>query len=138
VTCRGSTEPRVSWYRPELWAAFKEIRMSEGFVWFQNHSTNANESKAFYEKLLGWRPSDGPPGMTMFGGAKGPFAGLGAAAGEVSGWLPYVQVDDVDAATKQAVKLGAKVVSPKAKGPAGDFSVVRDPGGAAIALWQKA
>lgn len=112
--------------------------MSEGFVWFHNHSQSAHESKAFYEKLLGWQPSDGPPGTTMFGGAKGPFAGLGAADGEVSGWLPYVQVDDVDAATKKAVKLGAKVVSPKAKGPAGDFSVVRDPGGAAIALWQKA
>lgn len=112
--------------------------MSEGFVWFHNHSTNSNDSKTFYEKLLGWQASDGPPGMIMFGGAKGPFAGLGAAADEVSGWLPYVQVEDVDAATKKAVELGAKVVSARAKGPAGDFSVVRYSGGAAIALWQKA
>jgi predicted enzyme related to lactoylglutathione lyase len=114
------------------------MRMSEGFVWFHNHSTNSNDSKTFYETLVGWQASDGPAGMTLFGGAKGPFAGLGTATDDVSGWLPYVQVDDVDAATKKAVKLGAKLVSPKAKGPAGDFSVVRDPGGAAIALWQKA
>lgn len=112
--------------------------MSEGFVWFHNHSTNSNDAKSFYEKLLGWKPSDGPPGMTLFGGSKGPFAALGAVQSEVTGWLPYVQVDDVDAATQKAVKLGAKLVSPKAKGPAGDFSVVRDPGGATLALWQKA
>jgi predicted enzyme related to lactoylglutathione lyase len=112
--------------------------MSECFVWFHNHSHNSSDSKGFYEKLLGWQPSDGPPGMTLFAGAKGPFAGLGAADGDVTGWLPYVQVDDVDAATTKAVKLGAKLMRPKTKGPAGDFSVVRDPGGAALALWQKA
>ena len=112
--------------------------MTEGFVWFHNHSANLNDSKRFYEQLLGWQASDGPPGMTMFGGTKGPFAALGASGDELSGWLPYVQVEDVDVATKKAVELGAKVVSPKAKGPAGDFAVVRDPGGATLALWQKA
>jgi predicted enzyme related to lactoylglutathione lyase len=112
--------------------------MSEGFVWFHNHSANSNDSRSFYEKLLGWQPSDGPPGMTMFGGARGPFAGLGAGRGELTGWVPYVQVADVDTATETAVKLGATLVSPKTKGPAGDFSVVRDPGGAVLALWQKA
>lgn len=112
--------------------------MSEAFVWFHNSSNKPNESKAFYEKLLGWKPSDGPGGMTMFGGEKGPFAALGAKDGDEAGWLPYVQVDDVDAATKKAVKLGAALVKEKRRGPAGEFSVVRDPGGAAIALWQKA
>ena len=51
---------------------------------------------------------------------------------------PTQQVDDVDAATKRAVKLGAEVLKQKTRGPAGDFSIVRDPGGAAVALWQKA
>jgi predicted enzyme related to lactoylglutathione lyase len=76
--------------------------------------------------------------MTMFAGDKGPFAGIGQKEGRVSGWIPYAEVDDVDAATKQAVKLGAEVLKEKTKGPAGDFAVVRDPGGAAVALWQKA
>jgi predicted enzyme related to lactoylglutathione lyase len=58
--------------------------------------------------------------------------------GTTAGWIPYVQVDDVDRATNAAVQLGATVVSAKARGPAGEYSVVRDPGGAAIALWQKA
>ena len=112
--------------------------MSEAFVWFHNHSDKPNETRSFYEKLLGWTPSQGPAGATMFAGQKGPFAGLGAKEGAVGGWLPYVQVDDVEAATKEAVKLGAALITKKEKGPAGDFSVVRDPGGATIALWQKA
>jgi predicted enzyme related to lactoylglutathione lyase len=112
--------------------------MSEAFVWFHNHSDKPNETNNFYEKLLGWKASDGPAGVTMFVGDKGPFAGLGVKDGAAAGWLPYVQVDDVEAATKKAVKLGAALIKEKTQGPAGDFSVVRDPGGAAIALWQKA
>lgn len=112
--------------------------MSQAFVWFHNSSDNPGESRSFYEKLLGWKPSDGPAGMTMFVGEKGPFAGLGGVEGGSAGWLPYVQVDDVDAATRKAVKLGATLLKDKSRGPAGEFSVVADPGGAAIALWQKA
>lgn len=111
--------------------------MSDAFVWFHNSSEKPAESKVFYEKLLGWKPSEGPAGMTMFAGNQGPFAGLAPKEGD-AGWVPYVQVDDVDAATRKAVKLGAVLVREKQRGPAGDYSVVRDPGGATIALWQKA
>jgi predicted enzyme related to lactoylglutathione lyase len=112
--------------------------MSNEFAWFHNSSESPNESVTFYEKLLGWKAAEGPPGMTMFAGEKGPFAGVGAKNGKASGWIPYVQVDDVDAATSKAEKLGAQVLQPRTKGPAGDFTIVRDPGGASIALWQKA
>jgi predicted enzyme related to lactoylglutathione lyase len=111
--------------------------MSDVFVWFHNNSENPNESRAFYERLLGWKPADGPAGTTMFMGPQGPFAGLGTKDGSAAGWLPYVQVDDVDAATAMAAKLGAEVLQPRTRGPAGEFSIVRDPGGAAIALLQK-
>lgn len=112
--------------------------MSNAFVWFHNSSESPKDSVKFYEKLLGWKAADGPPGMTMFAGEKGPFAGVAAKDGKVLGWIPYVQVDDVDAATTKAQKLGAEVLQPRTKGPAGEFTVVRDPGGASIALWQKA
>lgn len=112
--------------------------MSDTFVWFHNSSDNPTESKAFYAKLLGRQPSDGPGGMTMFAGEKGPFASLAARDGDAAGWVPYVQVDDVDVATKKAVELGAVLVKAKRRGPAGEFSIVRDPGGTALALWQKA
>jgi predicted enzyme related to lactoylglutathione lyase len=112
--------------------------MSSAFVWFHNGSEKPAESTEFYEKLLGWKPSAGPPGMTMFAGAAGPFAAVGAREGKVAAWIPYVQVDDVEGSTKRAVKLGAEVLKERTRGPAGDYTIVRDPGGAPFALWQKA
>ena len=58
--------------------------------------------------------------------------------GVPAGWLAYVQVDDVDAAAEQASGLGAELVKPRTRGPAGDYVVVRDPGGGIVALWTPA
>lgn len=112
--------------------------MPKAFVWFHNRSKNPKQSITFYDELLGWKSADGPPGMTLFVGDDGPFAGVGETAGHENGWLPYVQVDDVVRATERAKKLGAEVIEARVKGPAGDYSVIRDPGGASVALWQKA
>ncbi len=112
--------------------------MTNTFVWFHNHNEKPADSTKFYEKLLSWKPAEGPPGMTMLAAGSAPFAGLGALDGVTAGWVPFVQVDDVDAATKRAAKLGATVVKERTRGPAGEFAIVRDPGGAAFALWQKA
>ena len=108
------------------------------FVWFHNHSENPKQTRAFYEKLAGWKSPDGPGGMTLFQGENGPMAALGSQEEGSAGWLPYLQVDDVGAATQRALKLGATLVREKTRGPAGEYSVVRDPGGANVALWQKA
>ena len=57
--------------------------------------------------------------------------------GAPSAWLAYVLVDDIGAATQKAKSLGAKVMKDvtEVKG-AGSFSVIVDPTGAAVALWQ--
>jgi predicted enzyme related to lactoylglutathione lyase len=77
--------------------------MSEAFVWFHNCSNKLNESRSFYEKLLGWTASDGPGGIALFTGDAGPFAGLGASDVEVPGWLLFVAVGDVERATPIAL-----------------------------------
>lgn len=115
--------------------------MSSPFVWFHHNGEKINETKRFFEGLLEWKPSDGPGGMTMLAAEAGPFAALaskGERYGADNAWIPFVQVDDVDGATKRAVSLGASIVREKSRGPAGEFSIVRDPGGAAIGLWKKA
>lgn len=105
-----------------------------GFVWFDNRSEQPDTTTRFYADLLGWNASDGPGGMSMFAGETGPVAGVSSGAG---GWLPYAQVDDVEAAVARAESLGAKTLEPIAQGPAGRYAVVQDPGGASIALWQR-
>ncbi|HWL85267.1 MAG TPA: VOC family protein [Polyangiaceae bacterium] len=112
--------------------------MSNEFAWFHNSSEKPSESVAFYEKLLGWKSAAGPPGMSMLTREGAPFAAVMPKKGKVSGWVPYVQVDDVAAATNRAVKLGAELLEDPTRGPAGIYSIVRDPGGATVALWQKA
>jgi predicted enzyme related to lactoylglutathione lyase len=124
--------------RSNVFLSKKEGRM---FVWFHHNGTNANDAKRFYETLCEWKASEGPGGMTMLAQSGGPFAALGSTKdryGDRDEWIPFVAVDDVDHATKQALSLGAVLLRGKTRGPAGEFAVVRDPGGAALALWKKA
>jgi predicted enzyme related to lactoylglutathione lyase len=116
----------------------KEARM---FVWFHHNGQKSSDAKKFYESLFAWNASDGPGGTTMLGAGAGPFAAIGSKKdryGDREEWIPFVAVDDVAEATKRAHSLGATLLREKTRGPAGEFSVVRDPGGAALALWKKA
>lgn len=115
--------------------------MSSPFVWFHHNGEKPSETKSFLESLLSFRASDGPGGMTMLATAAGPFAALGSEDeryGDRGEWIPFVAVEDVEVATEHAVALGASLLREKTRGPAGEFTVVRDPGGAALALWKKA
>jgi hypothetical protein len=54
-----------------------------------------------------------------------------------SHWLPYVAVDDVDAAATTATGLGGKVIQPATDIPeVGRLAVVADPQGATFALYK--
>ncbi len=115
--------------------------MTFPFVWFHHNGQKSKQTTAFYESMFGWRSSGGPSGMTMLAADAGPFAAIGSKDdryGDREEWIPFVSVDDVDDATKRALSHGATVLREKTRGPAGAFAVVRDPGGAALALWKKA
>jgi predicted enzyme related to lactoylglutathione lyase len=115
--------------------------MSSPFVWFHHNGQKSKQTTEFYESLLSWKASPGPGGMTMLAAGAGPVAAAGTEGdryGDRDEWIPFVVVEDVDAATERAVSLGARLLREKSRGPAGEFSVVRDPGGAALALWKKA
>ena len=115
--------------------------MSSPFVWFHHNGQKAKKTNSFYESLFSWKASPGPGGMTMLAAGGGPFAAVGGEAdsyGDREEWIPFVAVEDVDAVTERAVALGARLLREKSRGPAGEFTVVRDPGGAALGLWKKA
>lgn len=115
--------------------------MSSPFVWFHHNGEKSNETKKFFAAFLDWKVSDGPGGLSMLAADACPFAAVASKTeryGDREEWIPFVMVDDVEAATKRALSLGASLMRDKTRGPAGEFSVVRDPGGAALALWKKA
>ncbi len=110
--------------------------MPNPFIWFDHRSDDPSGAGAFYEKLLDWKPaSQGPPGMTAFSEGDQPWSGMTASEELPAGWLPYVAVDDLDAAASKAEKLGATLLKSRTRGPAGDFVVIQDPAGGALALW---
>jgi predicted enzyme related to lactoylglutathione lyase len=114
--------------------------MGAPFVWFDLTAADGGKVRDFYADLFGWTIG---PGAGDYQGwitdGDQPWAGI-AAAGAADGgrWVPYVVVDDLDAAVRQAVGLGGTVVKDRTAGPAGTSITVADPGGALIALFTPA
>ena len=116
--------------------------MANPFVHVELNTTDVTKAKNFYGKLFGWKLED----VEMEGGAytmikvgEGTGGGIikHPVPGAPSAWLAYVLVYDIGAATQKAKSLGAKVMKDvtEVKG-VGSFSVIVDPTGAALALWQ--
>lgn len=116
--------------------------MANPFVHVELHTDGLGKAKAFYGELLDWKIEDVPMGdgtYTSIGVGEGTGGGMMAnpAPSRPSHWLAYIAVDDAAAATAKAEKLGATVVQPKTEVPGvGWFSVIVDPTGAAVGLWQ--
>jgi predicted enzyme related to lactoylglutathione lyase len=117
--------------------------MANPFVHVELNTTDVEKAKAFYSKLFDWTweavemgPSDT---YTIIKVGEGTGGGMlkNPMPGVPSFWLAYVLVDEIGAATKKAVSLGAKVVKDSIEVPnMGWFSIIEDPTGAALALWQ--
>ena len=116
--------------------------MTAPFVWFDLTADDGGTAREFYAGLFGWPIG---PGAGEYQGwitdGDRPWAGIlpaatGTAGGVPAGrWVPYVAVDDLDAAAKQAIELGGRVVRDKTTGPAGTSVTVADPSGGLVALF---
>ena len=117
--------------------------MANPFVHVELHTGDLKRAKEFYSKLFDWTLQDTPmPGggsYTMIQPGTGTGGGMmtSQAPGAPPHWLAYVGVDDVRASTKKAQDLGAKVVQDVMEvGEHGTMSVITDPTGATVAMWQ--
>ena len=116
--------------------------MANPFVHVELHTDGLGKAKAFYSELLDWRLEDVPMGegtYTSIGVGEGTGGGMmnNPAPNVPSHWLPYIAVSDVAAASAKAEKLGATIVQPKTEVPdMGSFSIITDPTGATVGLWQ--
>jgi predicted enzyme related to lactoylglutathione lyase len=118
--------------------------MPNPFVHVELNTTNLPKAKAFYGKLFKWKLAEQPmptPGeaYTTIAVGKGMGGGMMSRMppGESSAWMPYVLVDDIDAATKRARRLGARISLgvTEVKGM-GWLSMIIDPTGAKLGLWE--
>ena len=115
------------------------------FVWHDLATTDVDGAKSFYSQLIPWttKPWEEAQTYTMWLNDGTPLGGVmplsesRKAAGVSSHWLPFVYVYDVDACTRQAVKLGGTIrKAPKELPNAGSWAVIADPFGATIGLFE--
>ncbi len=121
-------------------ATQEDLLMPNPFVHVELHTHDVPKAKAFYTGLFDWQ-LEGIPGMdyTLIKVGDGTGGGLmkNPLPDVPSHWLAYVQVDDVAASTLKAKTLGATIAREVSEVPGvGSFSVLIDPTGAALALWQ--
>lgn len=119
------------------WIRYHEVTSS--VVHLELHTANLARACAFYSELLGWRAERVEAGgrtytaLDLGGGLGGGVVECGTRR---AGWLPYVSVPAIAAATEQAEQLGAAVLLEPREGPAGWRSVVAAPDAGEVALWQ--
>jgi uncharacterized protein len=118
--------------------------MGNPFVHIELMSTGVDKVKPFYAKLFDWELQDMPAGdmeYTMIKVGEGTGGGLmkNPIPGAPSTWVPYILVDDLASATKKATSLGGKLMKDVTEIEGmGSFTIVTDPAGAPIGLWEMA
>lgn len=118
--------------------------MPNPFVHAELATTSVPKAKAFYSKLFNWRlepvRTPTPAGAyTLIDVGEGTGGGImkQMVPGAGSAWMPYVLVSDIDAATRKAKKLGARIVKDVTEVPGmGWLSIIEDPTGALLGLWE--
>jgi predicted enzyme related to lactoylglutathione lyase len=108
-------------------------------VHLELHTRDQARASAFYANLLGWR-------RQLIEAGRGAYLALDLGGGFGGGivqcgtarplWLPYVEVDQLQASTDHARQLGASVLLAPREGPAGWRSVISAPQCGELALWQ--
>jgi uncharacterized protein len=114
------------------------------FVHVELNTPNPEKAKTFYSKLFQWQLDDMPNAEVPDGSYTMINVGEGTGGGMMkqvpdgpAGWLAYVQVDDIRAATQKAKSLGAEIMKDVTEVMGmGSLSFIRDPTGAVLGLWQ--
>jgi uncharacterized protein len=108
-------------------------------VHLELHTHDLPGASRFYRELLGWRterldcPSGSYHGLALGGPLDG---GIVECSVRRPIWLPYVEVEEIDAMTERGRELGAAVLLEPREGLAGWRSVLSTSECGEIALWQ--
>jgi len=112
------------------------------FCWYSIAVADAAKAKKFYAALFGWTATEMSVGdesvNTVFMRNGVPLAGLNGLNGSpVAYWSTAIAVEELDSAHAKAVDLGGQqVMPPMDLGTMGRLSLIADPGGAMVSLFQ--
>jgi predicted enzyme related to lactoylglutathione lyase len=117
--------------------------MSNGtFVWHDLMTTDADRARGFYGELFGWRFEPlamGPLSAWLITADGAPLGTIMPEASLPSShWMPYLGVDDVDAACARVKQLGGHVcMAAMDVPPLGRFAIAGDPQGGWFSLLRR-
>ncbi len=125
----------------------RTVYPSGTFSWADLGTTDFAGAKTFYKELFGWELEDMPAGegfVYSMARLDGKYVAAiyeqmeeQRAQGVPPNWLSYITVDDLEARTAEAERLGAGVLSPPFDVlDSGRMSLVSDPTGAVFSMWQ--
>lgn len=118
--------------------------MANPFVHVELNTPDPDKAKAFYAKLFEWQLEDVPNPAVPAGSYTMIKVGTGTGGGIMkhvpggpTGWVAYVAVDDIEAATEKAKSLGGKIMKGVTEVPGmGWLSFIQDPTGSILGLWK--
>jgi uncharacterized protein len=115
--------------------------MANPFVHLELNTPDLSKAQTFFSAMFGWQFQDmdmGPAGIySTFKPDSGPGGGMMSMPGGNNGWLAYVSVDDIQAATEKARSLGATItMGPQEIPDVGWMTIFKDPTGAVLAIFQ--
>ena len=108
-------------------------------VHLELHTSDQERASAFYAGLLEWQPEvvrTASSSYTALDVGANVGGGIVTCATHRPLWLPYVEVEQIDAATERARELGASVLLEPREGPSGWRSVIFSPEAGDVALWE--
>lgn len=129
-------------WQPMETKGFEVVNVPVSVSWTELHTADFEAARSFYTGVFGWTLTDNDMGEFTYtvaseGTDESSFGGLmGHFPGEtVTFWLPYFEVEDVDATTAKATELGATVLmGPASLEGVGRMSSLRDPHGAMFSV----
>lgn len=125
------------------------MRKDVGLIgWFDLTVPNAGEVKDFYAKVVGWKPEPVSMGDYDDYNMNQPDSGetvtgvchaRGGNADIPAQWMMYITVDNVHKSALACSESGGKIlVGPKKMGDYGEYAIIEDPAGAAVAIFTPA
>ncbi|MDE2826569.1 MAG: VOC family protein [Bacteroidota bacterium] len=112
-------------------------------LWVDITVDDAETLRDFYAAVVGWESVPVAMGgyedyaMSIDGDAQAGICharGVNAKLPPV--WLPYFRVESIEASIQHCLDRGGELISPaKTFGPGQSYAVIRDPSGAACAIW---
>jgi uncharacterized protein len=119
------------------------VNVPGALTWNELATKDMDAAKDFYGGLFGWSFEDmegSPLPYSIIRNGERSNGGIRAQSPDEAQippyWIPYFAVESVDTSAVRAGELGGRVFMPPTAVPAGRFSVLADPQGAAVAIFE--